>query len=87
MINENKNALDAWAILIQDAQVKRKIGKISTFLFFVEKEKKIAESREFFELLVAQFPTCGKFWKIYIEAEVKRDETFSIETSIDFASR
>jgi len=54
MINENKYALDAWAILIQDAQ-----------------EKKISDSRDFYESLVAQFPTCGKFWKLYIESEIK----------------
>jgi hypothetical protein len=33
-------------------------------------DKKIAESREFYESLVTQFPTCGKFWKIYVESEV-----------------
>ncbi|CAF3981420.1 unnamed protein product [Rotaria sordida] len=53
ILNENKHSLDAWAILIQDAQ-----------------DKKIAESREFYESLVTQFPTCGKFWKIYVESEV-----------------
>jgi hypothetical protein len=37
---------------------------------FELQDKKIAESREFYESLVTQFPTCGKFWKIYIEAEV-----------------
>ncbi|UJR32024.1 hypothetical protein I4U23_019492 [Adineta vaga] len=54
IVNENKYVLDAWAILIQDAQ-----------------EKKITESRDFYELLITQFPTCGKFWKLYIEAEIK----------------
>ncbi|CAF2004236.1 unnamed protein product [Rotaria magnacalcarata] len=54
ILNENKHSLDAWAILIQDAQ-----------------DKKIAESREFYESLVTQFPTCGKFWKIYVESEIK----------------
>jgi len=55
VLNENKYSLDAWAILIQDAQ-----------------EKGINESRDFYESLIAQFPTCGKFWKMYIEAEVRR---------------
>ncbi|CAF4375371.1 unnamed protein product [Adineta steineri] len=54
ILNENKHSLDAWAILIQDAQ-----------------DKKIAESRDFYESLITQFPTCGKFWKSYIESEIK----------------
>ncbi|CAF2143536.1 unnamed protein product [Rotaria magnacalcarata] len=54
ILNENKHSLDAWSILIQDAQ-----------------DKKIAEAREFYESLVTQFPTCGKFWKLYIESEMK----------------
>ncbi|CAF0806537.1 unnamed protein product [Didymodactylos carnosus] len=54
VLNENKFSLEAWAILIQDAQ-----------------DKKIADSRDFYEQLVAQFSTCGKFWKIYIESEMK----------------
>ncbi|CAF4531040.1 unnamed protein product, partial [Rotaria sp. Silwood2] len=53
ILNENKHSLDAWSILIQDAQ-----------------DKKITESREFYESLITQFPTCGKFWKIYIESEL-----------------
>ncbi|UJR14715.1 hypothetical protein I4U23_001708 [Adineta vaga] len=54
ILNENKYSLDAWAILVQDAQ-----------------DKKIVESREFYESLIAQFPTCGKFWKLYVESEMK----------------
>jgi cleavage stimulation factor subunit 3 len=34
-------------------------------------EKKIADSRDFFEQLVSDYPTCGRFWKIYIEQELK----------------
>ncbi|CAF3545443.1 unnamed protein product [Adineta steineri] len=34
-------------------------------------EKKIAQAREFYELLITQFPTCGKFWKIYVESETR----------------
>jgi len=34
-------------------------------------EKKISDSREFFEQLVDEFPSCGRFWKIYIEQELK----------------
>ena len=34
-------------------------------------EKKINDSREFFEQLITDYPTCGRFWKIYIEQELK----------------
>jgi hypothetical protein len=33
-------------------------------------DKKINDSREFFEQLVSEYSTCGRFWKIYIEQEV-----------------
>ncbi|XP_054160446.1 cleavage stimulation factor subunit 3-like [Oppia nitens] len=33
--------------------------------------KRIEESREFFEKLVIQFPNSGRFWKLYIETEMK----------------
>ena len=41
---------------------------------FIKKEKKIQESRDFFEQLVNDYPTNGKIWKTYIEQEV----TFNI---------
>lgn len=34
-------------------------------------EKKISESRDFFEQLVLDYPTCGRFWRIFIEQELK----------------
>lgn len=34
-------------------------------------DKRIEEARDFFEDLVEHFPTCGRFWKIYIEQELK----------------
>lgn len=34
-------------------------------------EKKISETRDFFEQLITDYPTCGRFWKIYIEQELK----------------
>lgn len=36
----------------------------------IKKDKKINESREFFEQLISEYPTCGRVWKIYIEQEV-----------------
>ena len=32
--------------------------------------KKIEDARRLYERLVAQFPSAGKYWKIYIEHEV-----------------
>jgi hypothetical protein len=34
------------------------------------KAKKIDEARPVFERLVNQFPTSGRYWKLYIEQEV-----------------
>ncbi len=34
-------------------------------------DKPIEAVRQFFEDLVDTFPTCGRFWKIYIEQEVR----------------
>ena len=30
----------------------------------------VGEMRPFYEQLIFTFPTCGRFWKIYIEQEV-----------------
>lgn len=32
--------------------------------------KKIEDARESFERIIAQFPTAGQYWKIYIQQEV-----------------
>jgi cleavage stimulation factor subunit 3 len=34
-------------------------------------DKKINDSRDFFEQLITDFPTCGRYWRIYIEQELK----------------
>ena len=31
---------------------------------------KIDDAREIYERLVSVFPTCGRYWKVYIEQEV-----------------
>ena len=36
-----------------------------------KKEKSIDETREFFEEIVNQFIGCSRYWKIYIEQELK----------------
>ena len=33
--------------------------------------RKIDDARQYFERLVAQFPTSGRYWKVYIEQEMR----------------
>lgn len=35
--------------------------------------RSVGEMRPFFESLIVSFPTCGRYWKIYIEQEVTYD--------------
>ncbi|XP_066901018.1 protein suppressor of forked isoform X3 [Halyomorpha halys] len=53
-IDENKWDIEAWGVLIREAQGRW-----------------INDVRQFFERLVATFPTTGRYWKIYIEQEMK----------------
>ncbi|KAI6649345.1 Cleavage stimulation factor subunit 3 [Oopsacas minuta] len=52
-LKSNPYDIDAWGILIREAQ-----GQHSS------------RARILFEKLVIQFPTCGRFWKTYIEHEM-----------------
>ena len=54
LLQENKYNLEAYALLIKDAQ-----------------SKKIEEARPLYEFLVDTFPLSGRFWKLYIEHEMK----------------
>uniref|UniRef100_A0A7N6BWW6 Cleavage stimulation factor subunit 3 n=1 Tax=Anabas testudineus TaxID=64144 RepID=A0A7N6BWW6_ANATE len=56
-LEENPYDLDAWSILIREAQ-----------------NQPIDKARKTYERLVTQFPSSGRFWKLFIEAEVN---TFS----------
>ncbi len=49
--------VDAWMVVIKDAQ-----------------SKSIEETRDTMEKLVEAFPTSGRFWKIYIEQEVREKD-------------
>ncbi|XP_075220656.1 cleavage stimulation factor subunit su(f) isoform X2 [Lycorma delicatula] len=53
-INENQWDLEAWGVLIREAQTRW-----------------IQDVRPFFEQLVTGFPTTGRYWKLYIEQEMK----------------
>ncbi|KAF6206292.1 hypothetical protein GE061_017522 [Apolygus lucorum] len=53
-IDENKWDIEAWGVLIREAQ-----------------NRWINDVRTFFERLVNTFPTSGRYWKIYIEQEMK----------------
>lgn len=54
MLQDNKYNIDAYALLMKDAQTK-----------------KIEEARPYYEYLVDLFPLSGRFWKFYIEHEMK----------------
>lgn len=53
-IDDNPYDLEAWSLLIREAQTKW-----------------IGEMRALFEKLVTTFPSAGRYWKIYIEQEMK----------------
>jgi hypothetical protein len=42
--------------------------------------KKIDEARPVYERLVSQFPTSGRYWKLYIEQEVSLFVDFAFRT-------
>uniref|UniRef100_A0A3P9PE42 Cleavage stimulation factor subunit 3 n=1 Tax=Poecilia reticulata TaxID=8081 RepID=A0A3P9PE42_POERE len=52
-LEENPYDLDAWSILIREAQ-----------------NQPIDKARKTHERLVSQFPSSGRFWKLFIEAEL-----------------
>uniref|UniRef100_A0A3P9IU79 Cleavage stimulation factor subunit 3 n=1 Tax=Oryzias latipes TaxID=8090 RepID=A0A3P9IU79_ORYLA len=52
-LEENPYDLDAWSILIREAQ-----------------NQPIDKARKTYERLVSQFPSSGRFWKLFIEAEL-----------------
>lgn len=54
LVDENCYDLEAWSVLIREAQ-----------------NRPIAEVRPVFEKLVTTFPSAGRYWKIYIEQEVR----------------
>lgn len=41
--------------------------------------RKIDEARNYFERLVGQFPTSGRYWKIYIEQEMRARNNARVE--------
>ncbi|XP_031756596.1 cleavage stimulation factor subunit 3 [Xenopus tropicalis] len=61
-LEDNPYDLDAWSILIREAQ-----------------NQPIDKARKTYERLVAQFPSSGRFWKLYIEAEVKAKNYDKVE--------
>ncbi|ELT99142.1 hypothetical protein CAPTEDRAFT_164574 [Capitella teleta] len=53
-ITDHPYDLEAWSVLIRDAQ-----------------SKTLEEARSTYERVVTQFPNAGRYWKIYIEHEMK----------------
>ena len=46
--------------------------------------RKIDDARQYFERLVVQFPTSGRYWKIYIEQEMRARNYDKVEKVIFF---
>ncbi|XP_038663737.1 cleavage stimulation factor subunit 3 isoform X3 [Scyliorhinus canicula] len=61
-LEENPYDLDAWSILIREAQ-----------------NQPIDKARKTYERLVTQFPSSGRFWKLFIEAEIKAKNYDKVE--------
>ncbi|MEQ2167086.1 Cleavage stimulation factor subunit 3 [Goodea atripinnis] len=61
-LEENPYDLDAWSILIREAQ-----------------NQPIDKARKTHERLVSQFPSSGRFWKLFIEAEIKAKNYDKVE--------
>uniref|UniRef100_A0A672GFG7 Cleavage stimulation factor subunit 3 n=1 Tax=Salarias fasciatus TaxID=181472 RepID=A0A672GFG7_SALFA len=61
-LEENPYDLDAWSILIREAQ-----------------NQPIDKARKTYERLVSQFPSSGRFWKLFIEAEIKAKNYDKVE--------
>uniref|UniRef100_A0A6Q2WW02 Suppressor of forked domain-containing protein n=1 Tax=Esox lucius TaxID=8010 RepID=A0A6Q2WW02_ESOLU len=64
-LEENPYDLDAWSILIREAQGGGWLSN-RTIIY----NQPIDKARKTYERLVAQFPSSGRFWKLFIEAEV-----------------
>lgn len=66
--------LDSWETLIKEAQVR---GIHTTTLCYCDhlQTSALIRGRMLFEKLVERFPTCGRFWRIYIEQEVVEHES------------
>ena len=67
--------LDAWETLIKEAQV-RIVVLITNHYFSASQTTALIRGRMLFEKLVERFPTCGRFWRIYIEQEVSLHDTY-----------
>jgi len=49
--------------------------------------RKIEEGRVYFERLVTQFPTSGRYWKMYIEQEMRARNFEKVEKVSTFLDR
>ena len=70
--------LDAWETLIKEAQVRNKILIANYDCMLLIQTTALIRGRMLFEKLVEKFPTCGRFWRIYIEQEVSLHDMYSI---------
>eukprot|EP00116_Pleurobrachia_bachei_P015971 sb/3476233/ len=60
---------------LQKAEAKLKIHPfdMESWIILIKdaQEKHIDHSRKVYERLMSTYPTCGRFWKLYIEEELK----------------
>ena len=70
-LSEDPHDVDSWLLLIKHAQCRLDLTFQESFSDFNIIYRSIDEARETYEQLVQTFPTCGRYWKTYIEQEVK----------------
>lgn len=69
--------LDAWETLIKEAQVKKTI--MITNHQIPLQTTALIRGRMLFEKLIEKFPSCGRFWRIYIEQEMSQQNYEEVE--------
>lgn len=67
--------LDSWETLVKEAQVKMELSTVN-HNWILPQTTALVRGRMLFERLVEKFPTCGRFWRIYIEQEVSLHDTY-----------
>ena len=71
-LKSNPYDLESWNMLVREAQVCSKIYLqcICTYVNVVFQATSLLRARMLYERLVTQFPTSGRYWRLYIEHEV-----------------
>jgi hypothetical protein len=67
---EDPHDVDSWLLLIKHAQCRLVLQSSDGLGIIIIFLRSVDEARETYEQLVQTFPTCGRYWKTYIEQEV-----------------